>query len=61
MNLADLAFLGFPSDFKSFFDFVLFLINGSIDFVFIVWVLNFVFSMLHDLVLSASGVKGGRL
>lgn len=57
MNLADIGFLGFPTGFSGFAEFVQFLIGGGLDIVFTVTVLNMFFSVLHRLVLKISGVK----
>ena len=57
MNIADLAFFGFPSDFTSFFNFVLFLTNSCIELIFIVWFFNALFSMFYEAIMKLGGVK----
>ncbi len=58
MNLADLAKFGFPADFTSFTEFIYWCIGSAFDIVFIVLVLNFTFSILHEIIIHLMG--GGR-
>lgn len=53
-------FFNFPSDWGNFSTFINWLFNQGLNIVFLVWVLNFLFSILHETLRHLTH-NGGRL